>query len=290
MKQKLVFSVDVEDGIFLSMRDEYGKTIPQTERVLKNTHQILDVLQKHGQKGTFFALGMVAEAYPDLVKRIAHEGHELAVHGYQHFVLTKMSPQEAKEELGRAKDILEQLTGNQVVGHRAPAFSLVPKTDWLFDVLGELGYTYDSSVLPSNLGAYHWQEFGEQFKMVEGQYGSVAEFPLPVVKVGKWKIPFSGGGYMRVLPAYLYHHVMRRYGQNGQVPIHYMHPYELDTSPYPQWYIDEFSAKGTLKKIKVFANKWNRASVHAKIERLASNYQCLTLRELLEERQQQHTA
>ena len=101
MKQKLVFSVDVEDGIFLSMRDEYGKTIPQTERVLKNTHQILDVLQKHGQKGTFFALGMVAEAYPDLVKHIAHEGHELAVHGYQHFVLTKMSPQEAKEELGR---------------------------------------------------------------------------------------------------------------------------------------------------------------------------------------------
>lgn len=288
MKQRLVFSVDVEDGIFLSMRDEYGKTIPQTERVLKNTHQILDVLQTHGQKGTFFTLGMVAEVYPDLVKRIAHEGHELAVHGYNHLVLTKMSPQEAKEELGRAKDILEQVTGNQVFGHRAPAFSLVQKTDWLFDVLSELGYTYDSSVLPSNLGAYHWQGFGEQFRMVDGKHGSVAEFPLPVVKLGKWKIPFSGGGYMRVLPARVYHHLMQRYGQNGAVPIHYMHPYEVDTTPYPQWYIDEFSAKGTLTKIKVFANKWNRASVHAKIDRLASNYQCITMLELLEERQQQH--
>ncbi len=285
MKQKLAFTVDVEDGIFLSMRDEYGKLIPQTERVLINTHQILDVLQKHGQRGTFFTLGMVADAYPDLVKRIANEGHELAVHGYHHWVLTKMSPQEAKEELGKAKDVLEQLTGAAVRGHRAPAFSLIPDTTWLFDVLGELGYTYDSSVLPSNIGGYHWQSFGEDAKRVEGAHGPIAEFPLPVVQLAKWKIPFSGGGYMRMLPGPVYQQLMKRYGKSGAVPIHYMHPYELDTTPYPQWYKDEFEAKGTLKRIKVFANKWNRGSVHSKIDRLAAMYSCITMSELLEETQ-----
>jgi polysaccharide deacetylase family protein (PEP-CTERM system associated) len=99
-------------------------------------------------KATFFVLGWIAERYPDLIRRIQKEGHEIACHGYSHRLIYTQSKDEFRNDIRNAKAILEDIIGTEVIGYRAPSYSITDKSKWAFEVLLEEGFKYYSSIFP----------------------------------------------------------------------------------------------------------------------------------------------
>ena len=228
-------------------------------RVERNTHYILDLLDayrliqnstskiQNSPAATFFILGWIAERYPKLVKEIHHRGHEIASHGYAHQVIYNQTPQEFRQDIRRAKDILEDLIGNEVIGYRAPTYSITPKTLWALNILAEEGYKYDSSVFPirhdyygmpsAPLFPFIWDlSQGEypkiiqcsQFKTQNSKSKTLFEFPMSTVTILNHRFPCSGGGYFRILPYFFTRLFLNKINKEGRPFIFYLHPWELD--------------------------------------------------------------
>ncbi len=277
------FSVDVEDGISLAMRDFFDKPIPQTNQVDRCTRIILDLLDKRDTKGTFFILGQVAEKFPELIKDIAHMGHEIGVHGYDHLRFDKMTPNQAKSELSRAKKILEDRSGNPIFGHRAPAFSIGPNQKWAFDVIEECGFLYDSSIMPVKSFHYGWEGYDASISKIYTSSGkSLWEIPINTTSILTKKIPFSGGSYLRLLP-YPFLEKAFKIESGKQPVILYIHPYELDTFKYPHYYFKELKKTGIKKNIKLRSNWVNRRQVYTKLDLLLSKFDFVPMKFLLNE-------
>ena len=271
---QVALSFDIEDGISLSMRDDFNIISPQTDRVVSNTDHILSILNESNSKGTFFILGQVADKFPDLVKRVAACDHEIGVHGYNHFTLNKLRPEEAFNEVSRAKKRIEDITGKEVIGHRAPAFSLTKDTRWMFEILAEAGFYYDSSVLPANTGAFNWPDF--EIKIVEVRLKSgksIIEVPITVFQFMNQKVPFSGGGYLKLLPQKVIRYLYDKKSKNYPV-IHYMHPYEIDLEKYPDYYYDALAKSGWLKSKKTRLRLMNKKTLPEKLKMITHSYSC----------------
>jgi len=268
-----VFSVDVEDGISLAMRDVFKKKISQTDRVVKTTAHILTLLDQFGVKATFFILGQVADQFPHLVKDIASRGHEIGAHGDNHLRFDRLNARKAKEELISAKGKLEDLTGAEVLGHRAPAFSITPKTPWAFDVIVSSGFKYDSSLMPYKYN--EWNKFPVNPCKVKTRKGNIiTEVPIKPCKFGPLKFPYSGGSYLRLLPFSI---VKAGFKQNLGSSILYMHPYELDSKRYPDYYFDELKKSPILTQIKMRSMWLNRDKTSVKLEKLLSVFNFSTM-------------
>ncbi len=137
-----VMSVDVEDWFCvynLSGHIQYEDWDRCESRVERNTIRLLDMFRKHRVEATFFVLGWIAERFPDLVRQIELEGHEVATHGYSHRLLTHMEPGEFRADLQRSLEVLAKITSQEVRGFRAPSFSITRKTLWALDILREHG-------------------------------------------------------------------------------------------------------------------------------------------------------
>jgi polysaccharide deacetylase family protein (PEP-CTERM system associated) len=146
-----IFSVDLEEYFQVHafsgvVKPEEWDIIPS--RVEEGTLRLLELLERSANTATFFALGWVADRHSELLRCISEAGHEIASHGYGHQRLTEMTPEQFREDLRRSKQSLEAATGMPVLGYRAPTFSLVPGTDWAFDILIDEGFVYDSSLFP----------------------------------------------------------------------------------------------------------------------------------------------
>ncbi|PAU94025.1 polysaccharide deacetylase family protein [Aliifodinibius salipaludis] len=270
---KAAFTVDVEDGISIAMRDIFSVESRQTDRVVSLTEKILDLLARYQTQGTFFVLGQVAEKFPQLVKKIAQEGHELGVHGYNHYQFFRMTRKQAFEELTKAKKLIEDLTGHEVFGHRAPAFSITPKTEWGLDVIAEAGFKYDSSIMPGSGMRYGWSGFPKDIHELKTPSGmNLIEVPLSTVKVFWKDIPVCGGGYLRLFPYALTRAAFEKIQKERPVVL-YMHPYELDTQDYPDYYFDQLNKVDLLTRYKMKSMWFNRKSVYPKLARLLQNYE-----------------
>jgi len=281
IKNKILLTFDIEDGISLSMRDNFNTLIPQTNRVVIYTELILGILAEYDVKSTFFILGQVAEKFPSLIKTISNEGHELAVHGYDHFTLNKLNPKKALQEVTRAKKLIEDISGLEVYGHRAPAFSLTEKTSWMFDVLVEAGFMYDSSVLPANLGAFKWPEFENKVSEVITRHGnSIIEVPISTWEIGGFSVPYSGGGYLRLIPEFLLKRLFVKELKRDHV-IHYMHPYEIDQERYPDYYFEALANSSLKKSLKMRSYWLNRSSLPSKLRMLSENFQSAKIIDLV---------
>lgn len=264
-------TVDVEDGLSLAMRDVFNSTIQQTDRVYRTTREVLDILSDKDVKATFFTLGMVAEDFPQLIREIVSEGHELAVHGYSHYRFFQMSRDEAYTELSQAKDTLEQIGGVEVNGHRAPAFSISKHTPWAFDVLIELGFTYDSSIMPRKSSYYGWQEFPDVMTEISTKNGSIIEFPISTISIGGKALPFSGGSFFRVLPLLALRCAFSSVVKN-KPSVLYVHPYEFDREPYPSYYFDEMKQLPWKTQLKLKTNFLNREKSFGKLTSLLDSF------------------
>lgn len=222
-------TIDVEDYWSILQRDWLNiSDAKPTEAVLKNTRWYLQTFNDYNVRATFFILGEVAQSFPVLIKEIAEAGHEIAVHGFYHRQIFKLSRDEFKKEVGDSKKLLEDLSGKEVIGHRAPAFSIDKDTAWSLEVLAELGYKYDSSISPMAGKRYGWKGFKKEIHTMQLDNGlSIIEVPMTTISLG-FKELGVGGGYFRHFP-YIYTKLAIKHIQRKRPVILYMHPYEIDT-------------------------------------------------------------
>lgn len=222
-------TIDVEDYFQVSAfapyirRDEWETRECRVER---NVHRILDMLSGHGAKATFFTLGWIAERYPQLVRRIVAEGHELASHGYGHERASDQSEPDFLADIQRAKQILEDLGGVAVQGYRAPSFSIGTRNLWAFDCLQAAGYQYSSSIYPIQHDHYGMPDAP---RFAHAVRDGLLEIPVTTLRMLQRNLPSSGGGYFRLLPYGLSRWMLRRVNaQDREAAIFYFHPWEID--------------------------------------------------------------
>lgn len=226
------FTIDVEEwfqvGAYEGVIDRADW--PQCERRLDHQlRQLLEVLDQTGSKATLFWLGSVAEENKGLLRLAADAGHEIACHGWDHRRLFTLSRGEISADIARAKALLEDVSGHPVIGYRAPSFSLTPDVDFTYDILADLGFLYSSSLYAiqhDHYGAAHHLRL--PFAPREGQ--ALIELPMTTYRRFGRNWPVSGGGYFRLLPAFvggpLFLAGARQLGQPG---MFYMHPWEVDS-------------------------------------------------------------
>lgn len=220
-------TIDVEDYFMVSAFEQYveKKDWDRYEnRVVPNTRKILSILGETGTKGTFFVLGWVAEKYPELAKEIHQQGHEVACHGYAHRLIYDQTKDEFRQDIRRAKKILESTCGAQVLGYRAPSFSVIEDTQWALDVLAEEGFSYDASVFP----APHSRGGLAGAKRYPYRLNGLMEFPMSTVRILGKNFAFSGGGYFRLLPYPFIRWGIQSCNREGFPSIVYLHPWEFD--------------------------------------------------------------
>ncbi len=265
-------TIDVEDSINLIMRDRFGIDQPPTDRVYRNTIRILELFSDYETKATFFVLGEVAEYFPGLIREIVNEGHEIGVHGYSHIQFFKMDREQAFQELTRAKKIIEDTSGIRAYGHRAPAFSVFPETSWALEVIAEAGFLYDSSIVPFKGKRYGWPEYNQDIHTVQLNNGlQLIEAPLPTVKLLWKRMPVCGGGYLRHFPYLFSKWALERVSVKRPVIV-YMHPYEIDTSSYPQYIVERMKEADYRKMFTAYMQKRNKKTVEIKLKKYLSDF------------------
>jgi len=198
-------------------------------RVGNQVAQLLELLARYEARATFFVLGWLADRQRELVRMIARAGHEIASHGWDHVRVTDQTPEQFRRSVRRTKDTLESITGDAVLGFRAPSFSIVPGREWALDVLIEEGYRYDSSLFPVRRGGRYGYPDGESDPhWLERPSGVLAEIPPTTLAWGGMRLPAAGGAYFRLLPYALVRTAFAQCGRRGVSGTFYIHPWEID--------------------------------------------------------------
>ncbi len=225
-------SVDMEEYFHAKVFQEgTGGAIRDLEsRVEASTERVLTLLASGNALATFFILGQVAAAHPSLVRKIAGEKHEIACHGNRHELVSRQTPDEFRADVRHAKAVLEDITGEPVIGYRAPNFSIGRAQAWAYDVLLTEGFRYDSSTYPIRHDSYGDHD-APRFPHEVWRRGSqqLIEFPIGTTRVLGVNFPVGGGGYFRLLPMAVTRAGIRRVNAREQRPtLFYFHPWELD--------------------------------------------------------------
>ncbi|HEX8477256.1 MAG TPA: XrtA system polysaccharide deacetylase [Telluria sp.] len=229
---------DVEDYFQVSAFAPYidRASWPSREcRVEANIDRILAVFSAGGVKATFFTLGWIAERYPEMVKRIVAEGHELASHGYGHLRASDQSRAQFDQDIRSSKALLEDLGGQAVVGYRAPSFSIGEGNLWALEALSEAGYRYSSSIYPIQHDHYGMPS-APRFAFYPHGPDGLLEVPITTAMLMGKKLPAGGGGYFRLLPYAVSKWMMEKVNRDDREPtLFYFHPWELDPGqPRPE--------------------------------------------------------
>lgn len=224
-------SIDVEDYFQVSA---FAPHISPADwdalpcRVERNMQRILAMLADADVRATFFVLGWIAERHPQLVRDIVAGGHELASHGCNHLRASEQSPESFMDDITRSKRLLEDLGGVEVIGYRAPSFSIGAGNLWALDSLQQAGYRYSSSIYPIRHDHYGMPD-APRFKFHPREPGGLIELPVTTAQLFGRNLPASGGGYFRLLPYAVSRWLMRRVNRmDGQPCIFYCHPWEFD--------------------------------------------------------------
>jgi len=270
---KNAISIDLEDWFCVYNlsgaipRDQWDQC---QSRVVETTNRLLALLDKHHTLATFFVLGYIARRRPDLVRDIETRGHEIAVHGYNHKLLTQITPKEFEQDLTDALDALRHCGVQQeILGYRAPSFTVTETTRWAFEILKRHGLRYDSSVFPVG--------FHPDYGMPDSPLGphqvadGLWEFPLSVAEWLGRRLPCSGGGYFRLFPYFYTRFCIRRCNRQGRPVVFYLHPWELDPG----------QPRVELPWTKSFRHYHNLHKTEKRLDRLLGDFEFTTIREVL---------
>lgn len=237
-------TVDVEEYFHV---EALARVVARTEwpylesRVVASTLRTLDLFARRGVRATFFILGCVARRHPVLLRRIVSHGHELGSHGDAHRMITQMTRREFREDVRASKAAIEDAAGVEVLGYRAPTFSIVEATRWALEELLEAGYRYDSSIFPIRHDRYGIPDAPRRpHRIVQGPGAGMVEFPPATVRVAGFTLPAGGGGYLRLLPLRYNLWALRRAKAEGPFAV-YLHPWELDPNQ-PRFALGRFAA------------------------------------------------
>jgi polysaccharide deacetylase family protein (PEP-CTERM system associated) len=272
------FSVDVEDYFQVAA---LAPAIPVDSwhsrecRVEANTEVILKLCAEKNIRGTFFVLGWVAEKVPQLVKRIAAAGHEIACHGFSHQLIYRQTQEVFREETLRAKHFLEDVIGKPVTGYRAASFSITRDSLWALDTLIDAGFEYDSSVFPIHHDRYGIPGASPEPGRIEApSRRTLVEFPMSAAKFFGVQVPVSGGGYFRILPYWVTRAGLKQINEKAGRPFtFYLHPWEVDPGQPRVKGISAFSR---------FRHYTNLQKCESRLRRVLSDFSFGTMREVLE--------
>lgn len=271
-----IMSVDVEDYFHVANftdKISLGDWDSYPLRVEQNTQRILQIFAAHDVRATFFVLAWVAERCPQLVRDICQQGHELACHGYAHQLIYEQGPQAFREDIKKAKCILEDISGEQVIGYRAPSYSITNESLWAIDILYEEGFRYDSSIFPTHHDRYGIPQAKRHRHTVKHGSHSLQEFPPSTVPIGKWNFPIAGGGYFRLFPYMITKKSIEFNNREQQPFVFYLHPWEID----PQ----QPRIKG-ISATKRFRHYVNLSTAEKKLRRLVQDFSFTYTKEYLE--------
>jgi len=233
MAMKNILSFDVEEHFQVSGME---KAISRSSwdslhsRVEQSARKILKILDRNNVKATFFILGWIAERHPGLIKEIAKQGHEIASHGFDHKLVYNMTPEQFAVNLKQTNDLLESITGQRIYGYRAPSFSLAIDDIEKFEILAELGFTYDSSLFPMKHPRYGRAQSIplRPFEIEKNHRCIIKEFPISVIKFLGKHIPAGAGGYFRLYPNMILRRNFKKVNNQERPVIIYLHPWEFD--------------------------------------------------------------
>lgn len=273
------FSIDVEDYFQVAALASAisRESWPTREyRVDRNTGVILDLLAERGMHGTFFVLGWCAERSPQLIRRIADAGHEVACHGFSHQLVYTQTPDVFREEARRSKHFLEDTIGAPVTGYRAASFSITKQSLWALDTLIDLGFEYDSSVFPIRHDRYGIPGASRDVGPISAPSGrTIVEFPMSAASFAGVRVPVSGGGYFRLLPYAVTRAGLRQINeQTGQPFTFYLHPWEVDPG----------QPRVKVGLVSRFRHYNNLHKTEGRLRRLLSEFSFSTMRDVLETR------
>lgn len=276
-------TVDVEDYYHVSA---FAGTIKPsqwdsiTPRVEANTHTLLELFSERDTRATFFVLGWVAERFPQLVRDIADQGHEVASHGYSHQLVYGQDPTVFRDETARSKALLEDIIGREVTGYRAASYSITKQSLWALDILCELGFSYDSSIFPVYHDRYGMPDAPARIHRAISPGGQeIVEFPLTFAQLAKWRLPVAGGGYFRFYPYALSRALLRKSQRDlDQAFIFYLHPWEID----PQ----QPRVAGA-SRLSRFRHYLNLERCQQRLEHLLTDFRFTTVAEVISARRQQ---
>lgn len=268
---KNAMTVDVEDYFQVSAFESYIDKMQWDtleSRVERNTQHILDIFSEHHVKATFFTLGWVAERHPELIKRIVHEGHELASHGYEHIRVTEQTPEQFRNDIRKTKILLEDIGGVEVRGYRAASYSIGRNNLWALDILAEEGHQYSSSIYPVKHDLYGMPEAPRfVYRPIAGS--DFKEIPITTLKIAHKNYPCGGGGFFRLYPYLFSRWVLDRVNkQEKQSGIFYFHPWEIDPDQPKQ---ENLSAKAK------FRHYLNLHKMESRIQSLLKDFEWDTM-------------
>lgn len=259
-------TVDVEDYFQVSAFEPYVDKAAwdrQECRVEANVDRILGLFDDNGVKATFFTLGWVAERYPAMVKRIVEGGHELASHGMSHVRVTQQDADQFRDDVVRTKQLLEDLSGQEIIGYRAASYSIGASNLWALDVLEQTGHRYSSSIYPIRHDLYGMPDAPRFAFRPTG--GDLIEFPVTTVRLGSRNLPCGGGGWFRLVPYPAMRMAMQRVNRiDGESVIFYFHPWEIDP--------DQPRQAGLDPKTR-FRHYLNLHRMESRLRRLVSDFQ-----------------
>lgn len=239
-----LFSVDLE-LFYAARRDRSFRCTPLPEL----TETYLEFLRRNRMKATFFVVGQIAETYPDVLRAIEAEGHEIGCHTHTHLPLSEHTQQSFRDDLRRNLDALQACVSSRIQGFRAPVLSLTQKARWAYEVLAELGFTYSSSVLPANNPLHGWPGFGERAVMMDG----VLEMPVTLASCGPLRVPIGAGTYFRCLPFGSIRREFNALAARCTPVIGYFHPYDCDTNQ--QWVMNQGVRGNPLLNALLYVNR-----------------------------------
>lgn len=224
----LVITLDVEDW----QQSTWDRSLPISSHAAKNVLHVLELLERLSTRATMFVQGKFAATFPHIVKKIHTCGHEISCHGFNHIEIFKQSRTEFKQDVLKAKKLLEDIIGDTVEGYRAPDFSIAPSTFWALDVLAELGFSYDASIFPIRASRYGIPSFPVvPVELILPTGAKIIEVPVGTWTAGKKNFPVAGGGYFRLLPG-----LVSRFFIGATLKrrpfVFYCHPYEFNPSEF----------------------------------------------------------
>jgi len=225
------FTVDVEEYFQVKALESAVSREDWTSRpsrVAASIGALLEMLDRHNARGTFFVLGWIAKHHPEVVLAIAAAGHEIASHGFWHERVTGLDRETFREDIRKSKQALEDLVAAEVVGYRAPSFSIIPGWEWAFDVLVEEGYKYDSSLFPIHRRGYGYPGSPRTPYVIQRDAGRLLEFPLATTSLFRYPVPAAGGGYLRQFPLAIIRRAFREASERSEPATFYIHPWEID--------------------------------------------------------------
>jgi len=266
---KNAITVDVEDWYHVCGLKKNPVVSPAQFRVRKNIEAILGLFSEFNIKATFFILGQVAEAKPELAPLISNAGHEIASHGYSHRLITSLSADEFRSEIRKTDHIIKQQTGVKPIGFRAPQWSLsLKETPWAFEILVQEGYLYDSSLNPLPLVG-DTKGTKNPF-IIQTNSGNLMEFPPMVASIMKKNIPIAGGWAFRLLPLPFVKKTIKAYNMDNQPAILFLHPREIDPD----------GPRLKLPMLKSFAAYGTRQDATPRLKDLFNTFSFTTIKEL----------